>query len=261
MRILVLVAFLLVTAACGQAPPPSSTTQPTAPATTSAPQAEAAPTTVIALPGVSGPPYPEPSALSTEAPQPQSAEPAPASTATPTDAPESARAGTSATAAQPSAQPEPTATPVAVIALPGVSGGPAASDVEATVVPDAEITATAGGEALRLLVVADPEKRARGLMFYRSLPDDLGMLFVFPSDAPLSFWMRNTYIPLSVAYLDSERRILNIADMQPLDEQTLHRSAGPARYALEVNQGWFAARNIAPGAVVEFTLPPDLVVR
>jgi uncharacterized membrane protein (UPF0127 family) len=130
-----------------------------------------------------------------------------------------------------------------------------------TVVPDAEIEATVGGHALRLRVVATPEKRAAGLMFYRELPDDLGMLFVFPVDQELSFWMRNTLVPLSVAYLDAERRILNVEDMQPLDEQTFHRSAGPARYALEVRQGWFAARGIGAGAVVEFTLPAGLPVQ
>nr|PZN35714.1 MAG: DUF192 domain-containing protein [Chloroflexota bacterium] len=148
--------------------------------------------------------------------------------------------------------------------MPGVSSGypepGAAPATEPTVVPDTEITATVEGHQLRLLVVATPEKRAQGLMFVQELPDDTGMLFVFPMDTPLSFWMRNTYIPLSVAFLDAEGRILNIEDMQPLDE-SLHSSVAPARYALEVNQGWFAARGIGPGAVVEFTLPPDLVVQ
>lgn len=127
--------------------------------------------------------------------------------------------------------------------------------------PEAQIPLQIGGASLTALVVATPETRARGLMFYRELPDDLGMLFVFPFDSLGSFWMRNTYVPLSVAFLDSERRVLNIADMQPLDEQTQHFPVSPARYALEMRQGWFAERGIGPGAVVEFTLPSDLVVR
>ncbi|HWQ13781.1 MAG TPA: DUF192 domain-containing protein, partial [Roseiflexaceae bacterium] len=168
--------------------------------------------------------------------------------------------GAQATPAPAPAGGTPTATPAAVIALPGVSGPPAAAP-EATVVPDAEISGVVGQHTLRLQVVATPETRARGLMFYRSLPEDAGMLFVFPADGQHAFWMRNTFIPLSVAFLDAEGRILNIADMQPLDEQTFHQAAGPARYALEVNQGWFAARGIGPGAVVEFTLPAGLEIR
>jgi uncharacterized membrane protein (UPF0127 family) len=165
----------------------------------------------------------------------------------------------------PAAPPPADATPAAeaastsAIALPNVEGPALGAD--ATVVPDATIAATVGGQTLNLQVVASPETRQQGLMFYRELPQDAGMLFVFPTDGELSFWMRNTLIPLSVAFLDADRRILNIADMQPLDDRTFHRSSGPARYALEVNQGWFAARGIEPGAVVEFTLPPDLAVR
>jgi uncharacterized membrane protein (UPF0127 family) len=165
--------------------------------------------------------------------------------ATPTAETETQAAGAAATSAATS-----------VVALPAVEGG-----AGATVVPDATIAATIGEERLELQVVATPETRAQGLMFYSELPQSAGMLFVFPQDSQQSFWMRNTFIPLSVAFLDAERRILNIEDMQPLDEQTFHNSAGPARYALEVNQGWFAARGIGPGAVVEFTLPPDLAVR
>jgi hypothetical protein len=149
-----------------------------------------------------------------------------------------------------------------VVILPGVEGsGAAGGGVEATVVPEAIVSATVNGQTLSLQVVASPETRARGLMFYRELPADAGMLFVFPVDGQQSFWMRNTFVPLSVAFLDAERRIINIEDMQPLDEQTFHVSAAPARYAIEVNQGWFAQRGIEPGTVVEFTLPPDLLVR
>jgi uncharacterized protein len=181
----------------------------------------------------------------------------------PADATSDVPANPTAPASQPSDTGVPaTATPVNVVVLPGVEGSGAPGDnVEATVVPEATTSATVNGQSLALQVVASPETRARGLMFYRELAQDAGMLFVFPVDGQQSFWMRNTFVPLSVAFLDAERRIINIADMQPLDDQTFHVSAGPARYAIEVNQGWFAARGIEPGAVVEFTLPPDLEVR
>jgi uncharacterized membrane protein (UPF0127 family) len=80
------------------------------------------------------------------------------------------------------------------------------------------------------------------------------MLFVFDREEPRSFWMRNTLIPLSIAYIASDGRIADIQDMQPLDE-TSHPSAEPAQYALEVNQGFFAERGIEVGNEVEI---PDL---
>jgi hypothetical protein len=91
------------------------------------------------------------------------------------------------------------------------------------------------------------------------LPEDGGMLFVYPGPRPLSFWMKNTPLPLSIAFLDEEKRIINIADMQPHTTQS-HQSAQPAQYALEVHQGWFAERGIEPGDVCEFRLPPDIII-
>ncbi|MBU6332827.1 MAG: DUF192 domain-containing protein [Chloroflexi bacterium] len=120
--------------------------------------------------------------------------------------------------------------------------------------------AVIGAQRLALWIVADPATRARGLMGVESLPSDTGMLFIFPDVAVRTFWMRNTPLPLSIAFLDDAGMILNIADMAPFDEQTLHASAGPARYAIEVPQGWFAANGITAGAVVALELPPDLVV-
>ena len=75
------------------------------------------------------------------------------------------------------------------------------------------------------------------------------MLFVFPQPEPHSMWMMNTDIPLSVAFLDERGVVLNIADMMPRTA-TAHRSAGSAKYALEMNIGWFAARNIKAGTKV-----------
>lgn len=90
------------------------------------------------------------------------------------------------------------------------------------------------------------QTRQMGLMKRPSMPMQRGMVFVFTEEARHCMWMKNTLIPLSVAFLDREGRILNIADMKPQTEDS-HCAAGPARYALEMNRGWFAGRGIAPG--------------
>jgi len=95
-------------------------------------------------------------------------------------------------------------------------------------------------------VAASASARTRGLMFRESLPPDHGMLFVFPDEAPRSFWMRNTPLPLSIAYADAGGRIVHIADLEPLDERSVP-SRYPARYALEMRQGWFRDRAVRPG--------------
>ncbi|MDD3517145.1 MAG: DUF192 domain-containing protein [Chromatiales bacterium] len=100
--------------------------------------------------------------------------------------------------------------------------------------------------------VATGSARARGLMHRREMPENHGMIFVYDQPRRLVMWMKNTYLPLSVAFLDTDGRIINIADMQPLTE-TRHASHGPAQYALEMHQGWFAARNIGPGDSVDLT--------
>jgi len=99
-------------------------------------------------------------------------------------------------------------------------------------------------------VAATQPMREQGLMNRFSLRPDQGMLFVFPQRQVISMWMRNTFIPLSVAFIDRDGRIINIADMQPQTENT-HESDGPAVYALEMRKGWFKERKIAPGAKVE----------
>ncbi|MDN5835832.1 MAG: DUF192 domain-containing protein [Nitrosospira sp.] len=88
--------------------------------------------------------------------------------------------------------------------------------------------------------------RTQGLMFRQSMKENNGMLFVFPETGRHSMWMVNTDLPLSVAFLDKKGVILNIADMVP-NTKTLHSSAGAAKYALEMNLGWFAARNLKAG--------------
>lgn len=120
-------------------------------------------------------------------------------------------------------------------------------------VPEATVTIiNSAGERVEVPVeVADTEdERQTGLMGRAALPEDAGMLFVFDSEQQLSFWMKDTLIPLSIAFMDSEGRIVDIQDMQPLDE-TPHLSAEPAQYALEVNQGFFAAWGIQVGDWVE----------
>ena len=83
-------------------------------------------------------------------------------------------------------------------------------------------------------------------MFRQSLASTSGMIFVFPRERSVSMWMKNTLIPLSVAFIDANGQILNIEDMAPHSEQT-HSSIKPAIYALETNQGWFAEHGIQRG--------------
>ena len=113
---------------------------------------------------------------------------------------------------------------------------------------------TVAGHSLTAEVAATEAQRQTGLMHRFSMPADHGMLFVFPEPRPLSFWMRNTYVPLSIAYLDAQGRILNVEDMAPQDERSKH-SAAPALYALEMKKGWFAQKGVRAGAKVE-GLPP-----
>ena len=111
-------------------------------------------------------------------------------------------------------------------------------------------TLTIRDQKLTVEVASTPATRATGLMNRFSLQQDHGMLFIFEAPQPLAFWMKNTYIPLSIAFIDARGRIINIEDMRPQDEST-HVSKGIARYAIEMRQGWFAAKGIGTGDVVE----------
>jgi uncharacterized protein len=108
------------------------------------------------------------------------------------------------------------------------------------------------GESVPVQVeIADTDAEWQmGLMGRTALAEDAGMLFVFDQEQQLSFHMRDTLIPLSIAYIDAGGTIVDIQDMQPLDE-TSHPSAVPARYALEVNQGFFEAQGVQVGDWVE----------
>ena len=93
---------------------------------------------------------------------------------------------------------------------------------------------------MRVEIANDFYERARGLMDRTVLGEDRGMLFVFRREQPLSFWMKDTLIPLSIAYIDSKGRITDILDMKPFDDEPPHYvSSEPVQYALEVNQGFF----------------------
>jgi len=103
--------------------------------------------------------------------------------------------------------------------------------------------------SLRVEIADQPDERTRGLMGRTELPDDRGMLFVFDRPQPLGFWMKNTYIPLSIAFVGADGKIVNIDDMRPQDEST-HWSRGLALYAIEMRQGWFATKGIVAGEKV-----------
>ncbi|MBK7590399.1 MAG: DUF192 domain-containing protein [Betaproteobacteria bacterium] len=107
-----------------------------------------------------------------------------------------------------------------------------------------------GGHKLVAEVATTPEQRSTGLMHRFSLRPDHGMLFVFERPERLSFWMRNTFIPLSIAFIGADGRIVNIEDMAPQTEAS-HWSSGAALYALEMRKGWFAERGIRAGDVVQ----------
>jgi uncharacterized membrane protein (UPF0127 family) len=111
-----------------------------------------------------------------------------------------------------------------------------------------------GPHPLKVELAITEEQREHGLMFRKSLGLDDGMVFVFDEPAYQSMWMKNTLIPLSVAFLDADGRILNVLDMQPETLDT-HTSAGPARYAIETNIGWFERNKVKAGDKVT-GLPP-----
>lgn len=115
-------------------------------------------------------------------------------------------------------------------------------------------TLSIGDVEIEAELADEPTERANGLMHRKTLGENEGMLFVYSEPAPRSFWMENTSIPLSIAFLDETGRVLNVADMKPLDRNATP-SAGDALYALEMNKGWFDAHGVEPGSVVR-GLPP-----
>jgi uncharacterized membrane protein (UPF0127 family) len=113
-----------------------------------------------------------------------------------------------------------------------------------------EITLTIAGHKLTAEVAATNPERMQGLMHRRMMPENRGMLFVFTSEDIHAMWMKNTFIPLSVAFIDSNGLITNIEDMNPHTENS-HAAVKPVRFALEMNRGWFAKRRIKAGHKIE----------
>ncbi len=109
------------------------------------------------------------------------------------------------------------------------------------------VTLKAGMHLIQAQVASTPQQRATGLMHRQEMPAHEGMLFVFEQPAKQCFWMKNTLIPLTAAFVADDGSIINLADMQPqvLDS---HCSEKPVRYVLEMNQGWFAKRGLTAGS-------------
>jgi uncharacterized membrane protein (UPF0127 family) len=137
-----------------------------------------------------------------------------------------------------------------VVAFAAALGSPGSAAAAPTAGALPVVTLTINGNKITAEVAATTDQRSTGLMNRFSLQPDHGMLFVFEKPEPLGFWMKNTYIALSIAFLDREGRILNIEDMAPQTENT-HWSKGPGQYALEMRKGWFAERGVKAGDRVE----------
>ena len=163
---------------------------------------------------------------------------------------------------------------VLILLLAGCNGPQADPDARSQNTPQSSGTTAAGKEettsglsGLRTLVIEatgekevrvrvevadDLAEQAQGLMDRTALGESRGMLFVYPEEHELSFWMKNTLIPLSIAFIDSEGRIIDIQAMKPLDDEPPHYvSAEPAQYALEVDQGFFEKSGVKVGDRVE----------
>ena len=112
------------------------------------------------------------------------------------------------------------------------------------------INLNAGIHVIRAEVAASEQHQQQGLMFRKTLGQNDGMLFVYRAPAQVCMWMKNTLIPLSVAFIDGDGRIVNVEEMQP---QTLDSHCGkkPVRYALEMNRGWFRQKNLKPGDLID----------
>ncbi|HJV86817.1 MAG TPA: DUF192 domain-containing protein [Noviherbaspirillum sp.] len=112
------------------------------------------------------------------------------------------------------------------------------------------ISLNAGIHVIKAEVAARDAERQQGLMFREKLGPNEGMVFLFEAPAGVCMWMKNTVIPLSVAFIDESGKIVNIEDMQPQTTNP-HCAKRPVRYALEMNQGWFKQKNIKPGSAID----------
>lgn len=113
-----------------------------------------------------------------------------------------------------------------------------------------------GTQSLEVEIADDDIKRSRGLMYRTELKEGKGMLFIFPQEQTLSFWMKNTLIPLSIGYFGKDRKLIEVLDLQPASPMELrpksYPSSRPAMYALEVPTGWFKKNGVKPGAILQY---------
>ena len=140
----------------------------------------------------------------------------------------------------------------AAMELPGCGKPPGAAPPPQSL-PTIELQL--GNRSFTLEIADNDKTREVGLMNRDSMPADHGMIFIFPDERPLAFWMRNTRIPLDLAYLDRNGKIVSIHTMQPYD-LTSTESARPAKYAIELNQGSAVAAGLRPGDTIQ--IPPAL---
>ncbi|PWW46396.1 DUF192 domain-containing protein [Melaminivora alkalimesophila] len=134
---------------------------------------------------------------------------------------------------------------LAALALVAGACSAAAQDAPQLNLPRTELAV--GMHRIEAQVARTPGQRQVGLMMRRDMPSHEGMLFVFEQPAIQCFWMKNTLLPLTAAFLEDDGTIVNLADMQPQSEDS-HCSARPVRYVLEMNQGWFRQRGLKAGA-------------
>lgn len=139
-------------------------------------------------------------------------------------------------------------TPLVLLAALLVNAEPALAEKTAKPLP--ALVLKAGNQSIRAEVAATEEARQKGLMFREKMAKNEGMLFVFPDVAYHAMWMRNTPLPLAVAFMDQAGKIVSIHEMQPFTENS-HQAAGPARYALEMNSEWFARNAIKAGDIIK----------
>ena len=134
-----------------------------------------------------------------------------------------------------------------------IVGGVLAQETAQLALP--AITISVGGKAVTAEVADEPQERVTGLMFRKNLASDSGMLFVMPEPEHAAFWMKNTTLPLSVAYINESGLILEIHDLRPLNEKPVPSAFSNIAYALEMEQGWFARNGILAGDRIK-GLPP-----
>jgi uncharacterized membrane protein (UPF0127 family) len=120
--------------------------------------------------------------------------------------------------------------------------------------PYAEVEIDGTPRVQPLEIASTEPQREQGLMYRQSLDPDGGMVFIYDQQSDEGYWMHNTYVPLSIAWIDQNGTIVDLQDMQPLTD-TVHMPAAPYWYALEVNQGWFAQHGVGIGQQVVFCLP------